>query len=132
MTSGVAISAFGANVQRTLPTCSTRTTLDAGGYGHLTRSTGGRFYHYPKFSLSLEYEHLYYDLHRMFGDPGAVGFDISAKVRVSRGLRVKSVLCPWSSLTSESGGFGKDASGFTVPRLDGDTGVVFELDYRDA
>eukprot|EP01054_Gregarina_sp_Poly1_P010963 Gregarina_sp_Poly_1__10962@NODE_863_length_5938_cov_134_668029_g624_i0_p1_GENE_NODE_863_length_5938_cov_134_668029_g624_i0NODE_863_length_5938_cov_134_668029_g624_i0_p1_ORF_typecomplete_len1211_score164_16Sec23_trunk/PF04811_15/9_8e25Sec23_helical/PF04815_15/5_9e16Sec23_BS/PF08033_12/2_2e12zfSec23_Sec24/PF04810_15/1_3e05Gelsolin/PF00626_22/0_0091_NODE_863_length_5938_cov_134_668029_g624_i020185650 len=104
--------------------------IDLGCLGYLPLYTGGQTYFYPQFSVFEYHDQMYYDLLRLFMFP--VAFDCNFKIRLSKGLTVTRILCPWSCIEWESGGAGRDASTFMVPFMGPDTTVCFEISYTES
>lgn len=147
---GLCVEAFLADLERwTLPSRLANTHVfasptpksqagresDHGGFDHiydvayLTGQTGGRLAYYKTFLPELYETKLCEDVWRVF--TGNSGADCALKIRCSKGLSIKQILCPWSCLSSDSGGgFGSDASQFQIPKLHLDSQVTFELDYK--
>ncbi|EZG55503.1 putative Sec24-like protein [Gregarina niphandrodes] len=101
--------------------------MSLGFFYTLVRQTGGKLYCYPDFQLAIDYEKLYYDMYHELAN--GIALDVSFKLRVSSGLVVKRIKCPWSCLTSENGGYGNDVNVFSIPRLHWTDTVCFDLDY---
>lgn len=103
--------------------------IELGALGYLPLYTGGQTFYYPAFSTRDYHNQMYYDLLRLFNGP--VAFDCAFKIRVSRGLTVTRILCPWSCVEWESGGAGRDGSTFMVPFLGPESSMCFEINYTE-
>eukprot|EP01053_Blabericola_migrator_P000108 Blabericola_migrator_1__107@NODE_1027_length_5664_cov_160_198321_g707_i0_p1_GENE_NODE_1027_length_5664_cov_160_198321_g707_i0NODE_1027_length_5664_cov_160_198321_g707_i0_p1_ORF_typecomplete_len1136_score167_20Sec23_trunk/PF04811_15/7_6e23Sec23_helical/PF04815_15/3e17Sec23_BS/PF08033_12/1_6e08zfSec23_Sec24/PF04810_15/3_8e05Gelsolin/PF00626_22/0_007_NODE_1027_length_5664_cov_160_198321_g707_i021865593 len=127
VTHGVSVNAFvgGGLLEARDP----HNHIDLGTLGYLPLYTGGRTFYYPKFSTYEYHEEMYYNLFQLFAHP--VAFDCAYKIRISKGLVVSKILCPWSCIEWESGGAGRDASTFMVPFMGTDSTVCFEVNYAE-
>eukprot|EP00918_Siedleckia_nematoides_P081597 GHVU01178917.1.p1 GENE.GHVU01178917.1~~GHVU01178917.1.p1 ORF type:complete len:657 (-),score=140.48 GHVU01178917.1:136-2106(-) len=99
--------------------------------GYLTRHTGGRLIYLEGFEILRDYQRLYYSIHRLLTRPMA--FDVTMKVRCSRGVQVLKVIGPGPALAATRPGAGSNSepSLLRAPRIDGDTSYVFSLKQDD-
>eukprot|EP01068_Selenidium_serpulae_P011996 Selendium_serpulae@DN5755_c0_g1_i10.p2 len=108
--------------------------------GHASVHTGGQCTKINNFDVQRDYEKLYRDVHRSISR--SAGFDVVFKLRCSIGLSVEKSEVPWNVASSLMNGYlpmkaltqfggGNDPSYFRMPRLDGDTSLVFHLKHCD-